>query len=162
MTAYEISEKRPIKVRLNTDLTKYHPALKKGAEGTTNFRSAQWGVWCNFPIAGRWDIIPAGLDILDEEYLAAVKVDQQEERKKLKSDPRFFTSYKKLHLLVDIIHNDNDWDTNVMACGHTAKTGGINSHIHSMDETWCTICHAYYDKQLQAGLLPNRYPKEVT
>lgn len=159
MTAGEILELRAIRVRLNTDLTRYHPALKVGVEGTTRFASATWGVWCNFPGAGQWDIIPSGLDILDEEYLAAVEADRAESRAKrtadLKINPRFFTSYRKLHLVVDLVFNDNDWDTHVMACGRTAKTGSSNGIVGPNDK-WCPACKAVYNKLVKAGELPDR------
>ena len=155
MTTCELARLRPIKVRLNTDLTKYHPDLNKGVEGTTRFDPATWGVWCDFPGAGRWDIIPSSLDILDEEYLAAQAAGRREERERLQTSPVFFTSYRKTHLVVDIIHNDHDWDTKVMACGHTAKTGSSSSHLWG-DEKWCPDCKAEYDHRVKAGLMPDR------
>lgn len=159
MTAGEILELRAIRVRLNTDLTRYHSPLKVGVEGTTRFAKATWGVWCDFPGTGRWDIIPSSLDILDEKYIAAVETDTAKHRAKrkaeLKTNPRFFTSYRKLHLVVDLVFKDNDWDTHVFACGKTAKTGGSSGMVGPNDK-WCPTCKAEYDRLVKAGELADR------
>jgi hypothetical protein len=155
MTVGEILKLRAIRVRLNSDLNRYHPDLRVGVEGTTRFAEAKWGVWCNFPGAGQWDIIPSGLDILDEEYLAAVEADRAKQKAQLKTNPQFFTSYRKLHLVVDLIFNDNDWDTYVMACGRTAKAGS-SSGIVGPNDKWCPACKAEYDRLVKAGELPDR------
>lgn len=55
--AYQLSKLRPIRMRITTDLTRYHPGLVSGAEGSTQFEPATYGVWCYVPNAGRWDIL---------------------------------------------------------------------------------------------------------
>ena len=54
------------KVRLTADLTKYHPELKEGAEGTTRWQRATWGVFVDFPKAGRWDILEKSIQEIPE------------------------------------------------------------------------------------------------
>lgn len=76
--AYKILEARPVKVRLDVDLTEYNTALTKGVEGTSQFRQANpdYCVWCCFPSAKNCLIRRASLTIIDEEWLAAHSADE--------------------------------------------------------------------------------------
>lgn len=67
---------RSIAVRLLVDLTRYHPALLRGAEGRTTERNGLWSrandrfVPVVFPGAGTVDVLWASLEIIDATYLA--------------------------------------------------------------------------------------------
>ena len=152
-TTEAISALRAIQVRLNTDLTRYHPELKVGAEGTTRFEDAPWGIWCTFPGAGRWDIIESGLDILDVEYLEARNAEWDEatrrEQDRLKIHPRFVRYYQKTHLQID---TNKDWNM-LLACGKTAKSGSSGGFLLG-NEIWCPGCKTEYEKRVREGIYP--------
>ena len=80
--AYQLSKLRPIRMRITTDLTRYHPGLVSGAEGTTQFEPAAYGIWCQFPSAGRSDILAgkgSGFEVIDEDYLRLEAEDKADE-----------------------------------------------------------------------------------
>ena len=82
--AYDLTRTRPIVIRLTKDLTRYHPDLQPGVEGTTCFDPATWGCWCYFPGAGKWDIIMTSTEIIDEEYLRLKAEDEAARMDELK------------------------------------------------------------------------------
>lgn len=61
------------KVRLTVDLTRYHAALVKGAEGVTCGRTGPWSrsfdrfTGVAFPGAGVWDILWSQLESVEEK-----------------------------------------------------------------------------------------------
>lgn len=78
--AFELSTLRPIRMRITTDLTRYHVGLVSGAEGTTQFKPAPSGIWCFFPNVGWWDIVEGkGFEIIDGEYLQLKAEDNADE-----------------------------------------------------------------------------------
>jgi hypothetical protein len=69
-------------MRITTDLTRYHRGLVSGAEGITQFEPATYGIWCDFPDAGRWDILTgkgSGFEVIDTEYLQLTAEDAADE-----------------------------------------------------------------------------------
>ncbi len=88
--AYQLSKLRPIRMRITTDLTRYHSGLVSGAEGTTQFEPATYGIWCYFSSAGRWDILAgkdSSFEIIDEEYLRLQVEDRDDEVAAVRSAP---------------------------------------------------------------------------
>jgi hypothetical protein len=65
-----------IRVRLLVDLTRYHPALRAGAEGVTVGQAGVWSrgngrfVGVRFDQAGVHDILWDSLEIVDENFSA--------------------------------------------------------------------------------------------
>ncbi len=80
-----------IKVRLKTDLTRYNPKLVIGVEGVTVGQTGMWSrgsdrfIGVNFPEIGTFDILWEGLEIIDQEYLAKMKKQKDEEAEALKT-----------------------------------------------------------------------------
>jgi hypothetical protein len=79
-----------IQVRLNTDLTQYHPSLVKNAEGVTVPNAGMWArgsdrfVSVRFEGAGIHDILWESLEIIDEEVnreLAKLREERLEDLK---------------------------------------------------------------------------------
>lgn len=76
---------RSLRVRLTTDLTRYHPSLVVGAEGVTVETQGEWSrafdrfTGVQFPEAGVRDILWTSLETVDEEYLR----EKAEEKRKL-------------------------------------------------------------------------------
>jgi hypothetical protein len=64
-----------IRVRLMADLTRYHPALRPGAEGVTVGQAGMWSqgsdrfIGVRFPEAGVHDVLWDSLEVIDEGYL---------------------------------------------------------------------------------------------
>jgi hypothetical protein len=72
-----------LKVRLTTDLTRYHPSLRPGVEG---FAIGPYGMWSRdsdrftgvrFPQT-TIDVLWSGLEVIDEEYLQAKEEERQQ------------------------------------------------------------------------------------
>ncbi len=62
--AFELSRLRPIRMRITTDLTRYHPGLVSGLEGTTQFEGATSGVWCHFLNIGRCALLSRSCELI--------------------------------------------------------------------------------------------------
>lgn len=81
---------KPIRVRLITDLTRYHPQLIPGIEGITVGRQGLWSrgsdrfISVRFPSVGVFDILWQGLEIIDEEYLEWLAERERERWENLK------------------------------------------------------------------------------
>ena len=81
---------RPIKVRLTTDLTRYHPKLQVGAEGYTVGVYGMWSrgsdrfIGVRFPEAGTFDILWQSLEIIDEEFQRDAAEHKQKKQELLK------------------------------------------------------------------------------
>jgi hypothetical protein len=80
-----------IKVRLKTDLTRYHKGLVPGVDGRTSDQSGVWSRGSNrfigvaFPGIGTFDVLWDGLEIIDEDYLAEQAKRKEEELEGRKS-----------------------------------------------------------------------------
>jgi hypothetical protein len=83
-----------IKVRLTTDLTKYHRDLLPGVEGHTVGQSGMWSrgsdrfIGVHFPNVGTFDVLWDSLEIIDAEYLARAAAKKQKKMEALKSAKR--------------------------------------------------------------------------
>lgn len=82
---------RSIKVRLTTDLTRYHPRLVPGTEGNTIGLYGMWSrgsdrfIGVHFPDIGAFDILWESLEIIDAEYLAEATERERKSQESLKS-----------------------------------------------------------------------------
>jgi hypothetical protein len=80
-----------IKVRLKTDLTRFHNGLAPGVEGRTTDQSGLWSRGSHrftgvaFPGIGIFDVLWDGLEIIDEDYFAEQAKRKEEELQKRKS-----------------------------------------------------------------------------
>jgi hypothetical protein len=86
---------RAVRVKLTTDLTRYHPELKVGTVGVTTWQNATWGVYVDFPTAGRWDIISSGLQVIDEEYLKEQEKFAADEKERLKRATNVVATFRR-------------------------------------------------------------------
>ena len=82
---------RKIKVRLQTDLTKYAPSLVPGVEGYT---IGKYGLWSRgsdrfigvcFPGITTLDVLWDSIEIIDKEYLEELELLKKKQREALKS-----------------------------------------------------------------------------
>lgn len=87
----ELSMTKHIKVKLNTDLSRYGEGLLPGIEGYT---IGQYGIWSRssdrfigvcFPGIATLDVLWQSLEIIDDEYLSKVALLREKEMAELKS-----------------------------------------------------------------------------
>jgi hypothetical protein len=80
-----------IKVRLVTELTRYHPGLLPGVEGRTVGQSGIWSrgsdrfIGVQIPSIGTFEVLWEGLEIIDADYLAQAAESKQRRMEALKT-----------------------------------------------------------------------------